>query len=133
VTTKLSSQRRNSEIQALLSKPGIQLEKQPNSTHLLIETTQAVYELKTYWPEKRLVSIVESSDPRVLAGSIAELMGSAYGAPEDIFIPGWIGEGLRMHFRFKNGIHPTHPVTSASISGNGWRLDVINPQPHDGA
>ena len=40
-------------------------------------------------------------------------------------VPNWIGKGLSMHLRFRNGDYFSAPVLSAQVKGDTWHYDPV--------
>lgn len=66
---------------------------------------------------------ISSSDPVLRAPTVGEYVAGTLLTPVDV--PRWIGKGLMMVIRFRNGVYTSHPVVSAEVKGTGWSFDVF--------
>lgn len=65
---------------------------------------------------------ITSSDPVLRAPTVGEYVAGKLHAVE---VPRWIGKGLMMTIRFRNGEYTSRPVVSAEVKGPGWSYDVF--------
>jgi len=96
---------------------GIDIQRLAPETSVLLETDTRLYELKVVNPSLGLVEI-SSTDAALHQVTIGQLLSS--GSKN-----WWIGKGLTMRIRFRNGIYTSGPVASARVVGKGWHYDVF--------
>jgi len=104
------------------TETGIDLRRLAPGTSILLETDKHLYELKIVNPCLALVEI-SSTDPALRQATIGQLLSSIGPKGGKDF---WIGKGLAMRIRFRNGIFTSGPVASARIRGNRWYYDVFD-------
>jgi hypothetical protein len=113
----------------LWKDPGIDLTRQKNGTRIIVETESAVYEMRVIHQGHSLVEI-SSSDPQLKQPTVAQFISSQVppeqtgGAPT-CEIPLWIGKGLRMYLRFRNGYYLSGVTATATLKGDTWHYDVF--------
>jgi len=61
---------------------------------------------------------------------MGQLLHGIYWSSPVAPIPAWIGKGLALEIRFRNGTYRTQPVTAASVNGthedgSRWSYDVF--------
>jgi len=111
-------------VRELRSRPGIDVTKLSVNQRVLVETTQAVYEMKVIAARLALVEIT-STDPRLRKPVIGQLWASHYDVAGRVSLPGWIGRSLRMQLRFNNCTFPCSVTLSASVHGDRFHYDVF--------
>jgi hypothetical protein len=99
------------------TESGIDIQRLAPGTSILLETDAHVYELKVMNPALGLVAI-SSTDSTLRQATVGQLLSS--GTKN-----WWIGKGLAMRLRFRNGIYTSGPVASARVRGKGWYYDVF--------
>ena len=100
-----------------MAENGIDIQRLAPGTSILLETDTRLFELKVMNPSLGLVEI-SSTDPALHQATIGQLLSS--GTKN-----WWIGKGLAMRIRFRNGIYTSGPVASATVRGKGWHYDVF--------
>ena len=73
----------------------------------------------------RLAGLLEitSSDPPLQLPTVGQYLGGQF--PPDCEVEGWIGKGLLMCIRFRNGYYTSAPVMSAEVKGDNWHYAVF--------
>lgn len=112
-----------------MTEPGIDIRKLKPDTTVLLEAEPYLYEIKVMHPVHGVVEI-SSSDPRLRTPTVGQVLHGVHWSSPAVPIPGWIGKGLSLEIRFRNGTYRTQPVTAASVSGqheNGgrWSYEVF--------
>ena len=111
------------------AEPGIDIRKLKPETTILLEADPYLYEMRVVYPVHGIVEI-SSSDPHLRVATVGQLLHSVHwpipGAP----IPLWIGKGLALEIRFRNGLYRTQPVTAAGVQGkredgSRWTYEVF--------
>ena len=104
-----------------MTETGIDLRRLAPGTSILLETDTCLFELRVLNPTLGLVEI-SSTDPALHQATIGQLLSSVgpNGGRD-----WWIGKGLAMRIRFRNGIYTSGPVASARVVGRGWHYDVF--------
>ena len=108
------------------NEPGIDIRKLKPGTTVFLEADPCLYEIKVVHPVHGIVEI-SSNDPQLRVTTVGQLLHSITpGAP----IPAWIGKGLALEIRFRNGMYRTRPVTAAGVSGkheddSRWSYEVF--------
>lgn len=108
------------------NEPGIDIRKLKPGTTVFLEAELCLYEIKVVHPVHGIIEI-SSNDPQLRVATVGQLLHSVtQGAP----IPGWIGKGLALDIRFRNGTYRTRPVTAAEVSGrhedsSRWSYEVF--------
>ena len=100
---------------------GIDLRRLAPGNSILLETDARLYELKVMNPALGLVEI-SSTDPALHQATVGQLLSSVGPSGSRDW---WIGKGLAMRIRFRNGIYTSGPVASARVVGKGWHYDVF--------
>lgn len=111
-------------ISALRREPGIDLRRLKPGTTIFLETNLCLYELKVLDPDHCLIEI-SGTDEGLKQPIIGQFVASIYPVDSKIRLDGWIGRNLVMEIRFRNGIHLSGPIISASVKGVGWNYDVF--------
>jgi hypothetical protein len=106
----------------LRAQPGIDVRRLKAGTRLLIETAQHVYEMVVIVPHATLLEI-SSTDPVLRRPTVGQFLAGHYPASTDV--EGWIGRGLSMVIRFRNGCYRSGPVLSAQVKGDTWHYTVF--------
>ncbi len=106
----------------LRMEPGIDVRRLKVGTYVFVETTQHVYEMKVVLPCAGLLEVT-SSDPPLHAPTVGQFLGSR--CPSACDMDGWIGKGLLMLIRFRNGHYTSAPVVSAEVEGAAWHYAVF--------
>ena len=111
------------------AEPGINLRKLRADTTILLEADPYLYELRITHPVHGVVEI-SSSDPALRVPTIGQVLHSLHWSSPAAPIPLWIGKGLALEIRFRNGLYRTQPVTAASVSGkhedgSRWSFEVF--------
>ena len=83
-------------------------------TYVFVETAKHVYEMKVVLPHAGLLEIT-SSDPPLHVPTVGQFVSGR--CPPDCDVEGWIGKGLLMLIRFRNGYYTSAPVVSAEVEG----------------
>jgi hypothetical protein len=106
----------------LRQEPGIDVTRLKVGMRLMVETEQAIYEMRVLHQGLSLVEI-SSSDPVLRQPTVGQFIGSQL--PPACAVPNWIGKGLSMHLRFRNGDYFSAPVLSAEVKGDTWHYDLF--------
>ena len=106
----------------LRNEPGIDVRRLPPGTRLFVETENHVYEMKAVLASAGLLEIT-SSDPALHLPTVGQYLGGQF--PPDCTVEGWIGQGLLMSIRFRNGRYTSAPVRSAEVMGDTWHYTVF--------
>ena len=111
------------------AEPGIDIRKLRAGTTVLLEADPYLYEMQVTHPVHGVVEI-SSSDPRLRATTVGQVLHSIRWSSPASPIPSWIGKGLALEIRFRNGLYRTQPVTAASVSGkhedgSRWSYEVF--------
>jgi len=114
---------------ATQTEPGIDIRKLKPDTTVLLEAEPYLYEIKVMHPVHSVVEI-SSSDPRLRTATVGQVLHSVHWSSPGAPIPAWIGKGLALEIRFRNGSYRTQPVTAASVSGkhedgSRWSYEVF--------
>jgi len=104
-----------------MAETGIDLRRLAPGNSVLLETDTRLYELKVMTPALGLAEI-SSTDPALHQTTVGQLLSSIGPSGGR---NGWIGKGLAMRIRFRNGVYTTGPVASARVVGKGWHYDVF--------
>ena len=109
--------------------PGIDIRKLRPETVILLEAEPYLYEIKVVYPTHGIVEI-SSSDPNLHITTVGQLLHTVHWSSPAAPIPSWIGKGLALEFRFRNGTYRTQPVTAATVKGrrddgSRWSYDVF--------
>jgi hypothetical protein len=112
-----------------MTEPGIDIRKLKPDTTILLEADPYLYEIRVMHPVHNIVEI-SSSDPLLRAATVGQVLHSVHWSSPAAPIPGWIGKGLALEIRFRNGSYRTRPVTAASVSGKHqdgrrWSYEVF--------
>ena len=110
-------------------EPGIDIRKLKPDTTVLLEAEPYLYEIKVMHPV-HCVAAISSSDPRLHTATVGQVLHSVHWSSPAAPIPAWIGKGLALEIRFRNGSYRTQPVTAASVSGkhedgSRWSYEVF--------
>lgn len=110
-------------------EPGIDVRKLKPETVILLEAEPYLYEIRVMYPAHGIVEI-SSSDPNLRVATVGQLLQSVHWSSPGAPIPAWIGRGLALEIRFRNGVYRTQPVTAASVTGkrddgSHWSYDVF--------
>lgn len=110
-------------------EPGIDIRKLKPDTTILLEAEPYLYEIKVMHPVHG-VGEISSSDPALRTATVGQVLHSVHWSSPAAPIPGWIGKGLALEIRFRNGMYRTQPVTAASVSGRHedgrrWSYEVF--------
>ena len=111
------------------TEPGIDIRKLKPDTTILLEAEPHLLEIKVTHPAHGIAEI-SSSDPMLRAATVGQVLHSLHWSSPGTPIPAWIGKGLVLEFRFRNGMYRTQPVTAASVSGkhedgSRWSYEVF--------
>ncbi len=111
------------------TEPGIDLRKLKSGTIILLEAEPCLYEMKVVHPVHGIVEI-SSSDPCLRTTTVGQVLHSVHWSSPAAPIPLWIGKGLALEIRFRNGLYRTQPVTAASVQGkreddSRWSYEVF--------
>ena len=106
----------------LREQPGIDVKRLKPGTHLFVETENCIYEMKVIRADLGLLEI-SSSDPPLRLPTVGQHLGGRL--PPACEVEGWIGKGLLMSFRFRNGLYTSAPVISAEVKGHNWHYAVF--------
>jgi len=112
-----------------LAVPGIDIRKLKPETVILLEAEPYLYEIKVVYPVHSIVKI-SSSDPNLRVTAVGQILHSVPPSSPATPIPSWIGKGLALEIRFRDGNYRTQPVTAASVKGkrddgSHWSYDVF--------
>lgn len=102
--------------------PGINVKQLRPGTRLMVETEDAVYEMLAVRPDLGLLEIT-SNDPQLHKPTVGQFVSSRI--PPGANQLDWIGQGLCMTIRFRNGSYVSKPVLSAKVQGPTWHYDVF--------
>jgi hypothetical protein len=110
-------------------EPGIDLRKLKPGTIILLEAELWLYEIKIVYPVHSIVEI-SSSNPMLRTATVGQVLHSVHWSNPKAAIPAWIGKGLVLEIRFRNGVYRTQPVTAASVQGkredgSRWSYEVF--------
>ena len=108
----------------LRSEPGIDVRRLPPGTRLFIETENHVYEMKVVLASAGLLEIT-SSDPALHLPTVGQYLGGQF--PPDCTVEGWIGKGLLMSIRFRNG-STRQPRHVREVEGATWHRPCFDGQ-----
>jgi len=105
---------------------GIDLRRLTAGTAILVVAEPYLYELTITYRIRSLVT-VNSNDPALRGSPQGQVIQSRLN---DSMRPCWIGRGLAMEIRFRNGNYVSPPVTSASVrglrdDGTAWSYEVF--------
>ena len=111
------------------AEPGIDIRKLKPGTIILLEAGPSLYEIKVVYPVHGIVEI-SSSDPHLRVTTVGQLLHSVHWPSPGTPIPSWIGKGLALEIRFRNGLYRTQPVTAAGVQGkredgSHWTYEVF--------
>jgi hypothetical protein len=112
-----------------LVEPGIDVRRLKPETVILLEAEPYLYEIRLMYPAHGIVEI-GSSDPNLRVATVGQLLQSVHWSNPSAPVPAWIGRGLALEIRFRNGVYRTQPVTAASVSGkhedgSRWSYEVF--------
>jgi len=112
-----------------LAEPGIDIRKLKRDMIVLLEAEPYLYEIKVMHPVHCVVEI-SSSDPCLRAATVGQVLHGVHWSNPGAPIPAWIGKGLALEIRFRNGLYRTQPVTAASVQGqredgSRWSYEVF--------
>ncbi len=108
---------------------GIDIRRLKPETVILLEAEPYLYEIRVMYPAHGIVEI-SASDPHLRLATVGQVLQSVHWSSPAAPSPSWIGKGLALEIRFRNGIYRTQPVTAATISGKHddgghWSYDVF--------
>jgi hypothetical protein len=111
------------------AEPGIDIRKLRPGTILLVDAEPWLYEIKVVYPVHGIVEI-SSSDPHLRIATVGQVLQSVHWPSLAAPIPSWLGKGLALEIRFRNGLYRTQPLTAASVSGkredgSHWTFEVF--------
>jgi hypothetical protein len=114
---------------ATQAEPGIDIRKLKPDTTILLEAEPYLYEIKVMHPALSVAEI-SSSDPRLRVATVGQVLHSVHWSSPVSPIPAWIGKGLSLEIRFRNGTYRTQPITAASVQGkredgSRWSYEVF--------
>ena len=112
-----------------MDKTGIDIRKLTPGTIVLVEADPWLYEIKVAYPVHGIGEI-SSSDPHLRVATVGQVLQSVHWPSLAVPVPFWIGKGLALEIRFRNGLYRTQPVTAASVSGkheggSRWSYEVF--------
>jgi hypothetical protein len=110
-------------------EPGIDIRRLKADTTILLEAAPYLYEMRVVYPVHGIVEI-SSSDPRLRVATVGQVVHGIHWSSPGSPIPSWIGRGLALEIRFRNGTYRTQPATAASVrgkreDGSGWSYEVF--------
>ena len=107
----------------LRQEPGIDVKRLKVGMRLMVETESAVYEMRGATPGLEPGgNLVQRSRPA------AAYRRAVHRQPASACVrdpEGWIGKGLLMYLRFRNGYYFSAPVLSAEVKGDTWHYTVF--------
>lgn len=111
------------------AEPGIDIRRLKAGAIILMEAAPYLYEMQVMYPVHSIVEI-SSSDPNLRAATVGQVLHSINASSPGASIPSWIGKGLALEIRFRNGLYRTQPVTAASVQGkredgSHWSYEVF--------
>ncbi len=111
------------------AEPGIDIRKLKADATILLEADPYLYEMRVMYPIHGIVEI-SSSDPALRIATVGQVLHGFHWSSPAAPIPSWIGKGLTLEIRFRNGLYRTKPVTAASVSGkyedgSRWSYEVF--------
>jgi hypothetical protein len=114
---------------ARLAEPGIDVRRLKPETTILLEADPYLYEMRAVHPVHGIVEI-SSSDPVLRVATVGQVLHSVHWSSPAAPRPLWIGKGLALEIRFRNGFYRTQPVTAASVQGkredgSRWSYEVF--------
>jgi hypothetical protein len=119
--------------QTLKKNGGVDLTKLQMGVKLLVETTAGIYEMTVVNPATGGVSVKATVPPFTAQTPFhTRLERSIWDDKGSVFIPFWIGKGMRMVFVDSFGkLFASHSVMSAKVeSGDGsWTYEVWETNP----
>lgn len=101
---------------------GVDVSKLRVGTVLIVETLTWMYQVTVHDPFLGTVSL-ESGDPSFSGDSLYEFQGAIVTKTKTI--PLWIGKGMPMAIRFRDGVRISAPVQSVTVCGDGWHYEVF--------
>ena len=112
-----------------LAEPGIDIRRLKAGAIILMEADPYLYEMQVMYPVHSIVEI-SSSDPRLRVATVGQVLHSVHWSSPGAPLPAWIGKGLALEIRFRNGSYRTQPVTAASVGGkhedgSRWSYEVF--------
>ena len=112
-----------------LAEPGIDIRKLKAGAIILMEAAPYLYEMQVKYPVHSIVEI-SSSDPHLRTATVGQVLHGVHQSSPGVPIPSWIGKGLALEIRFRNGLYRTQPVTAASVQGkredgSRWSYEVF--------
>lgn len=105
----------------------IDIQRQKVGTTIYVECATQLFELEVVNAEHALLR-VNSNVPALRIPIVGQLVRGA--GPEGAK-PYWIGKGMALHLRFRNGVFTSEPVVAASIKGAGWEYEVFVEPAHE--
>jgi hypothetical protein len=111
------------------AEPGIDIRRLKAGAIILMEAAPYLYEMQVMYPVHSIVEI-SSSDPNLRAATVGQVLHSVHWSSPGAPVPSWIGRGLALEIRFRNGLYRTQPVTAASVKGkhedgSRWSYEVF--------
>ena len=111
--------------ETLRAKPGIDITKLKPGTIVWLETVKGVYKIMPTGEAVGHVMVDSSESPLEACRPVRLILEkSIYDDRGEVFVPFWIGKGLRILFRGFRGSFLTSSVLSAMIEGDGWKYEV---------
>lgn len=114
---------------ARLAEPGIDVRRLKPETTILLEADPYLYEMRVVHPVHGIVEI-SSSDSVLRVATVGQVLHSVHWSSPAAPRPLWIGKGLALEIRFRNGFYRTQPVTAASVQGkredgSRWSYEIF--------
>ena len=113
----------------VIAMPGIDVRRLRAGTIIFVEAEPYFYELTVMHPVHGVVA-VNSNDPALRESPVGQVIQSRHESDTGPSMSCWIGKGLVMEIRFRNGTYRSPVVGSATLKGNHedstpWSYDVF--------
>lgn len=103
---------------------GVVLSKLEASAVVLVETSRFVYEIKPIGVGEAREYIINSGAPSPQNEKICTAIDAHYPLLKHN-MPDWVGKGMRMILRYRNGVTIlTGEVLAASVEGGGFKYEL---------
>lgn len=117
----------DSALREIQTRPCVALWKLTQEQRVLVDACGSAWEISVVDPEQKIISIY-STDATFRdrpAGINCYYIGAWLARDRRIEVEGKIIKGMRMAFRFEDGIYVSEVVEAASVHGNGWHFEAI--------
>jgi len=103
---------------------GVILSKLETEGNVMVETSRFVYQIKVATHDNKRAYLVNSGAPSPQNEKICIAIDSHYPLLKHN-MPDWIGKGMRMILRYRNGVTIlTGEVLAASVEGGGFKYEL---------